>query len=116
MSKKILNAKKLETMINLLHGIGNEVAAPKKNGKKMKKGKLIPVQTTAKGRRDNPHSGRGPSTKGRRVKDLPKSVKVTERGTLRSLPKQKTKPLKQKHSLVEAVRSNKSSAKNHTAQ
>ena len=54
--KKILNAKtKLETMINLLHGIGNKVAAPKKNGKKMKKGKLIPVQTTAKSRRDNPH-------------------------------------------------------------
>ena len=103
-------------MINLLHGIGNEVAAPKKNGKKMKKGKLIPVQTTAKSRRDNPHSGRGPSIKGRRVNDLPNSVKVTERGTLRSLPKQKIKPLMQKHSLVEAVRSNKSSAKNHTAQ
>ena len=34
--KKILNAKKLETMINLLYGIGNEVAAPKKNGKKIK--------------------------------------------------------------------------------
>ena len=34
--KKILNAKKLETMINLLH-VGNEVAAPKKNGKKIKK-------------------------------------------------------------------------------
>ena len=60
-------------------------------------------------------SGRGPSTKGRRVNDLPKSVKVTERGTLRSLPKQKIKRLKQKYSLVEAVRSNKSSAKNHTA-
>ena len=25
--KKIMNAKKLETMINLLHGIGNEVVA-----------------------------------------------------------------------------------------
>ena len=61
-------------------------------------------------------SGRGTSTKGRRVNDLPKSVKVTERGTLRSLPKQKIKRLKQKYSLVEAVRSNKSSAKNHTAQ
>ena len=102
--KKILNAKKSETMINLLHGIGNKVAA------KMKKGKLNPVQTTAKGRRENQNSGRGPSTKGRRVKDQPKSVKVTERGTLRSLPKQKSKPLKQKHSLIEAVRTNKSSA------
>ena len=62
-------------MINLLHGIENEVTAP--------------------------------SIKGRRVNDLQKSVKVTERGTLRSLPKQKIKPLMQKHSLVEAVRSNK---------
>ena len=62
-------------MINLLHGIGNEVAAPKKNGKKMKKGKLIPVQTTAIGRRENQNSGRGQSTKGRRVKDQPKSLK-----------------------------------------
>ena len=102
-------------MINLLHGIGNEVAAPKKNGKKMKKGKLIPVKTNAKGRRENQNSGRGPSIKGKQVKDQPKSVKVTERGTLRSLPKQKSKPLKQKHSLIEAVRTNKSSAKNHTA-
>ena len=67
--KKILNAKKSETMINLLHGIGNKVAA------KMKKGKLNPVQTTAKGRRENQNSGRGPSTKGRRVKDQPKSLK-----------------------------------------
>ena len=75
-------------MINLHHGIGNEVAAPKKNGKKTKSAKLIPVQTTAKARRDN--SGRGPSTKGIRVKDHPKSVKVTERGVLRSLPKQKS--------------------------
>ena len=98
--KKILNAKTKLEMINLLHGIGNEVAAPEKNGKKMKKGKLIPVQTTAKSRRDNPHSGRGPSIKGRRVNDLPNSVKVTERGTLRSLPKQKIKHLMQKHSLA----------------
>ena len=62
--------------------------------------------------------GRGPSIKGRRVNDLPNSVKVTERGTLRSLPKQKIKPLMQKNSLVEAVRvrSNKSSAKIHTSQ
>ena len=114
--KKILNANKLETMINLLHGIGNEVAAPKKSGKKRKAAKLIPVQTTAKARRLNPSSGRGTSTKGRRVKDLPKSVKVTERGVLRSLPKQKVKPLKQKHSLISAVQANRSSAKNHTAQ
>ena len=65
-----MNAKtKLETMINLLHGIGNEVAAPKTNGKKMKKGKLIPVQTTAKARRDN--SGRGPST----IQNLSKSLR-----------------------------------------
>ena len=32
------------------------------------------------------------STKGRQVNDLPKSVKVTERGILWSLPKQKSKP------------------------
>ena len=50
-------------MINLLHGIGNEVAAPKKNGKKMKKGKLIPVQTTAKGRRDKGRNPKKLSTK-----------------------------------------------------
>ena len=111
--KKIMNAKKLETMINLLHGIGNEVAAPKKSGKKRKAAKLIPVQTTAKARRLNPSSGRG-STKGRRVNDLPKSVKVTERGVLRSLPKQKVKPLKQKHSLISAVQANRSSIGNHT--
>ena len=30
--KNVLNAKKVETMINLLHGIGNEIAAPKKCG------------------------------------------------------------------------------------
>ena len=114
--KKVLNAKKLETMIGLLHGIGNEVAAPKKSGKKRKAAKLIPVQTTAKARRLNPSRGRGTSTKGRRVKDLPKSVKVTESGAFRSLPQQKPKPLKQAHSLIKAVRSNKSSAKNHTAQ
>ena len=114
--KKILNAKKLETMINLLHGIGNEVAAPKKSGKKRKAAKLIPVQTTAKARRLNPSSGRGISTKGRRVKDLPKSVKVTETGILHSLPRQKAKPIKQKHSLITAVIANRSSAKNHTAQ
>ena len=81
-------------MINLLHGIGNEVAAPKKCGKKRKVAKLIPVQTTAKARRLNPSSGRGTSTKGTSVKNLPKSVKVTESGVFRSLPKQKAKPLK----------------------
>ena len=85
-------------------------------GKKRKAAKLIPVQTTAKARRLNPSSGRGTSTKGRHVKDLPKLVKVTEAGVFRSLPKQKPKPVKQAHSLIKAVRSNKSSAKNHTAQ
>ena len=114
--KKVITVKRIETMINLLHGFGNEVSAPKKNGKKRKAAKLILVQTTAKARRLNPSSGRGTSTKGRRVKDLSKSVKVTDRGVLRSLPKQKAKPLKQKHSLINAVKANKSSAKNHTAQ
>ena len=72
--KNVLNAKKVETMINLLHGIGNEVTAPKKCGKRRKAAKLIPVQTTAKARRMNPSSVCG-SAKGRGVKDLPKSVK-----------------------------------------
>ena len=56
-------------MINLLHGIGNEVAAPKKNGKKTKSAKLIPVQTTAKASGDN--SGCGPST----IQNLSKSLR-----------------------------------------
>ena len=46
--KKILNAKTKLEMINLLHGIGNEVAAPEKNGKKIKKRKINPCSNNCK--------------------------------------------------------------------
>ena len=58
----------------------------------MIKGKLEELSTLE----EEKISGRGPSTKGRRVNDLPKSVKVTERGTLEKPSETKDKTFKAK--------------------
>ena len=56
-----------------------------------KKGKLIPVQTTARSRRTYKHRGRGPSILGRRKKDCQKRVQlvIDDEVVRHSMPKQK---------------------------
>ena len=97
--------------------IGKELNNPKTGGKKRKIGKLIPIQVTAKSRRQYKHRGRTLGVSGRRPKDQNNRVQmvVGEDGenVFHSLPKQKNSKQKPKHSLTHSVETNIPSAKKH---
>ena len=100
-----------------LYSIGNEICKPKNSGKKRKMGKLIPIQVTAKSRRQYKHRGRAVGTLGRRPKDQEKRLQMVveeeDENVYHSLPKQKKSKNKQIHSLKHSVDLNRPSAKKH---
>ena len=100
-----------------LFSIGKEMSNPKTRGKKKKIGKLIPVQVTAKSRREYKHRGRVVGTQGRRIKDQEKRVQMVVReeedNVYHTLPRQKKVKNKQIHSLKNAVELNRPGAKKH---
>ena len=85
--------------------------------KEKKNGRLIPVQVTAKSRREYKHRGRVVGTAGRRVEDQRERTQMvvseTDENVYHSLPKQKKSKRKQVHSLKEAVEANRPGAKKH---
>ena len=111
-------AKQTNTsMEKSLFDIGKEVNNSKKTGRKKKIGKLIPVQVTAKMRREYKHRGRVLGVAGRRHKDQEsrKQMVVTDHSedVYHTLPKQKKGRNKQSHSLREAVDDNRPGSKKH---
>ena len=100
-----------------LYSIGTEINKPKTGGKKRKTGKLIPVQVTAKSRRQYKHRGRTVGLLGRRPKDQEIRrqliVEENEDNVYHSLPTQKKTKNKFIHSLKQSVDMNKPAAKKH---
>ena len=82
-----------------------------------KKGKVIPLQSTATARRVKKHSGKKVANLGRRTKDQTKrkqmNIEDEEENVYFSLPRQKKKKPAQHHSLAKAVDENRSAAKKH---
>ena len=78
-----------------LLSIGKEMNKPRGSGKRKKIGKLIPVQVTAKSRREYKHRGRVVGTAGRRLKDQEERrqlvVSENEENVYHTLPKQNKK-------------------------
>ena len=105
------------TLKQAMFNIGKDVTNSKSAGKKKKKGKLIPIQVTAKSRRQFKHRGRTVGLLGRRPKDQEKSrqmlVSYESDNVYHTLPKQKKSKNKAIHSLKHSVENNKPAAKKH---
>ena len=118
-TKKIQKmAKQTSTSLEKsLFDIGKELNKPGNKLKKKKIGKLIPVQVTAKSRREYKHRGRVVGVAGRRHKDQKsrKQMVVNDDSEIvyHTLPKQKKTKNKQSHSLKDAVDNNRPGAKKH---
>ena len=116
--QKASDSGNIATLTRTLYQIGG-VAAPK--GEKRKHSGVITVQAAAKLRRLQRHRGSGPATSGRKVKDLPSHSQafsedigdedITFDHVRHSLPSQKGKKRKQKHSLAEDIKENRSASK-----
>ena len=82
-----------------------------------KKGKVIPVQSTATARLVKKHSGKKVANLGRRRKDQTKrkqlNIEEDSESVWYSLPQQKKKKTAQPHSLSRAVDENRSAPKKH---
>ena len=118
-TKKLLKFSKQtgSTFEKSLFSIGKEIVRPKTGGKRKKNGKLIPVQVTAKSRRQYKHRGRVVGNFGRRPKDQQARVRMVvsddHENVYHTLPKQK-KNKKSGSSLTEtAVEANRPEAKKH---
>lgn len=109
--------QKETTLEKSLFSIGKELNKPKTGGKKRKTGKLIPIQVTAKSRRQYKHRGRRLGVPGRRPKDQENRVQMVVReedeSVYHSLPKQKKTKPKPAHSLKLSVEENHPAAKKH---
>ena len=105
-----------KTLEKSLFSIGKEISKQKAGGRKRKTGKLIPIQVSAKSRRDYKHRGRVVGTSGRRPNDQNRRVQMVvrdeEENVYHSLPKQKKGKNKQVHSLKQSVDMNQPAAKN----
>ena len=118
-TKKLLKFSKQtgSTLEKSLFSIGKEISKPKTGGKRKKNGKLIPVQVTAKSRRQYKHRGRVVGNFGRRPKDQEKRTQLVisedNENVYHTLPKQKKTKNQQIHSLKNAVESNRPGAKKH---
>ena len=118
-TKKLLKFSKQtgSTFEKSLFSIGKEISKPKTGGKRKKNGKLIPVQVTAKSRRQYKHRGRVVGNFGRRPKDQEKRTQLVisedNENVYHTLPKQKKTKNQQIHSLKNAVESNRPGAKKH---
>ena len=91
-------------------------------GKRTKRGSQINVQPTALGRRKFRERGKGPSSKGRRLREVEEHARMQivvnddsdDEGTYYfSLPNKKQKTSSQKHSLKLATEKNISAARKH---
>ena len=106
-----------KTLEKSLFSIGKEISKQKVGGKKRKMGKLIPIQVTAKSRREYKHRGRVLATSGRRPIDQSKRVQMVvgekDENVYHSLPRQKKTKNKQIHSLKHSVEMNTPAAKKH---
>ena len=108
----------ISTLTRTLYQIGG-LAAPR--GEKRKNSGVITVQAASKSRRLHRHRGSGPATSGRKVKDMPSHSQafsedigdenITFAHVRHSLPSQKEKKRKQKHSLTADVQENRSVSK-----
>ena len=109
--------QKNATLESTLFTIGKEANNIKSSGKRKKIGKLIPVQVTAKSRREYKHRGRVAGVSGRRVRDVERRhqmvITETSENVYHTLPKQKKQKQKQAHSLKEAVDMNRPGSKKH---
>ena len=118
-TKKIQKFSKLnkKTLEKSLFSIGKEISKQKAGGRKRKTGKLIPIQVSAKSRRDYKHRGRVVGTSGRRPNDQNRRVQMVvrdeEENVYNALPKQKKSKNKQLHSLKHSVDMNQPAAKKH---
>ena len=114
-TKKLRKFTKQEnsSLESTLFSSGKEANNTKSSVKRKKFGKRIPVQETAKSRREYKHRGRVVGTAGRREKDQEErrqlAVSENEENVYHSLPKTKNK---QVHSLKQAVELNRPGAKN----
>ena len=106
-----------KTLQKSLFSIGKKIRKQKAGGRKRKTGKLIPIQVSAKSRRDYKHRGRVVGTSGRRPNDQNRRVQMVvrdeEENVYHSLPKQKKSKNKQLHSLKHSVDMNQPAAKKH---
>ena len=118
-TKKLLKFSKQtgSTFEKSLFSIGREMVRPKTGGKRKKNGKLIPVQVTAKSRRQYKHWGRVVGNFGRRPKDQQAREQMVvsddSENVYHTLPKQKKTKNQQVHSLKTAVEANRPAAKKH---
>ena len=107
----------VNTLKQSLFSIGKEVSNNKSAGRKKKKGKLIPIQVTAKSRRHYKHRGRAVGIVGRRPKDQEKRTQMIvnneDENVYHTLPRQKKTKNKEIHSLKHSVDKNKPAAKKH---
>ena len=98
-----------------MFSIGKEATNPKRSGKRKTIGRLIPVQVTAKSRREYKHRGRVVGRIGRRQKDQDERSQMVVReeddNVYHTLPRQKkNKPI---HYLKTSVDLNKAGTKKH---
>lgn len=107
----------INTLKQSLFNIGKDATNAKRAGKKQKKGKLIPIQVTAKSRRQYKHRGRAVGVLGRRPKDQEQRMQMlvsnTDDNVYHTLPNQKVSKSKGIHSLKNSVEKNKPAAKKH---
>lgn len=107
----------VNTLTQSLYKIGSDITTKRSAGKKRKNGKLIPIQVTAKSRRQYKHRGRHVGISGRKPVDQETRMQMVIRdeseNVYHSLPKQKKVKKKPLHSLKESVNINKPSAKKH---
>ena len=105
------------TLEKSLFSIGKEATNPKRSGKRKKIGRLIPVQVTAKSRREYKHRGRVVGRIGRRQKDQDERSQMVVReeddNVYHTLPRQKKVKNKPIHSLKTSVDLNKAGTKKH---
>ena len=108
----------VNTLKQSLFKLGNEATKQNKSGKKKKRiGKLIPIQVTAKSRRQYKHRGRVVGLLGRRPKDQEQRTQLlvgsNKDNVYHTLPNQKKSKRKDVHSLKHSVQMNKPAAKKH---
>ena len=108
----------VNTLKQSLFKLGNEATKQNKSGKKKKRiGQLIPIQVTAKSRRQYKHRGRVVGLLGRRPKDQEQRTQLlvgsNKDNVYHTLPNQKKSKQKDVHSLTHSVQMNKPAAKKH---
>ena len=123
-SKSRYNVKEISTIkkdqcSEINYSIGQELSAAMGKGKKRKIGRNINVQPTAMARRIFRSRGKGAARTGRRIQDQESGKRQIvldendDENVYFSLPKQKKRKTRQKHSLKNSVDENRPNSKKH---